>query len=97
MSLVRGKFSQHAERLYQQFRHIDLNKNSLIERDEFVRVVSVLGTSLDEVLVGRVFDLLDSEGQGTINYDTFARKFCPAVDVLSEKKVRCRGCVIADS
>ena len=87
MSLVRGKFAQHADRLYQQFRHIDLNKNSLIERDEFVKVVSVFTTSLDEVQVGRVFDILDREGKGTIDYNTFARKFCPVVDVLSEKKV----------
>ena len=87
LSLVRGKFAQQADRLRQLFRRIDLDKDSLIKKEGFVKVVSGLCSSLSRDVLERVFDLVDRDGKGSIDYNQFVNKFGPK-DILSEVKVR---------
>lgn len=42
MSLVRGKLNQHKERLRLLFRQMDINRNSLIDKEEFVAAIQAL-------------------------------------------------------
>ena len=69
IALVRDKFAQQADSLRQLFRRIDVSKTSLIEKDKFVKVVSGLCSSIGAPVLEMVFDLVDEEGKGVIDYD----------------------------
>ena len=78
----------HKQRLYgvdHVHFQIDHSRASA-EKDEFVKAVQLLCSSIDEAQVERIFGLIDTEGKGAIDYDGFVAKF-GAVDVLSQPKV----------
>lgn len=63
------------QELRENFDHFDTDGNGHIDREEFERLMDVLGAELgaDELEVG--FTAIDADGNGTIEFDEFADWF----------------------
>ena len=75
--LVSSRFYQAASRIRHVFRKLDLDKNGVVDRKEFLYGVKQLGLGIPEVQVARFFDLIDSDsgGHGHIDYVDFLKRF----------------------
>ena len=75
--LVSSRFYQAASRIRHVFRKLDMDKNGVVDRKEFLYGVKQLGLGIPEDQVARFFDLIDTDagGHGHIDYVEFLKRF----------------------
>lgn len=54
--------------LQQLFRYFDVNKNNLIEYDEFLRAIRGPMNANRKAIVDKAFSIMDKDGNGYLNY-----------------------------
>ncbi|KAG2425327.1 hypothetical protein HXX76_013742 [Chlamydomonas incerta] len=74
-SLMSTKLNQYRDKLRLIFRQMDGNRNSLIDREEFMRGIAKLRINVSKAQVERLFDLCDVDKSGEIDYEEFVNRF----------------------
>jgi len=56
---------------FRTFRVIDDNRNRKIDREELEYGIREFGLEMSKAEVGQLFDFMDKDGSGSINFDEF--------------------------
>ncbi|GMH39049.1 hypothetical protein BSKO_06947 [Bryopsis sp. KO-2023] len=75
LRLLQDKFRQHKTVLRNIFGRIDTDKNSLIDKHEFVEAVEKLQMAVSRPQIERFYDAVDRHGTGSVNYEQFMNQF----------------------
>eukprot|EP00951_Prasinocladus_malaysianus_P046553 scaffold646833_cov41-Prasinocladus_malaysianus.AAC.1 len=75
MNLISNRFYQSASRIRDVFRKLDVDKNGVVDREEFCNGVARLGMAIPSEQVERFFEHIDTDGTGAIDYVEFLRRF----------------------
>ncbi|KAG2496493.1 hypothetical protein HYH03_005318 [Edaphochlamys debaryana] len=74
-NLMSTKLSQYQDKLRIIFRQMDANRNSEIDREEFVKGIAKLRLNVPRAQAERLFDLCDTDRNGHIDYEEFVTRF----------------------
>jgi Ca2+-binding EF-hand superfamily protein len=62
---------EQRQSLQERFQQFDRDRNGLIDREEFRRLIASLGASLNDRETERAFADLDKDGSGHIEFEEF--------------------------
>lgn len=66
------------------FRGFDMNKDGILDREELRRALHTIGVRTSDALIDELFDRVDDNNDGSLQYDEFVRLVYGDVDIQAE-------------
>eukprot|EP01047_Picozoa_sp_COSAG01_P046233 COSAG01_NODE_4323_length_5133_cov_3.742948_2_plen_715_part_00 len=83
---LRRSFKAWGAELQKIFFDFDEDGNGLMDREELAKGLKTLGADVDDVQCGWLFDMIDVDNKGEIDYMTFARWFGTAKEIEAAER-----------
>jgi len=87
---LRMALASNLQRTVQLFREWDVDASGSVDRAEMARALRVLGLQVDERASNMLFNALDADGSGTVEYNELHALVRQRIDVAQQKKKRQR-------
>ena len=88
MEALRAKIASSMQRTFNLFREWDVDGNGSIDRDEFARALAVLGLEPDARNAVALFDALDDDKSGSLEFSELNARLRQRIDVAKHVRER---------